>query len=66
MCNTRGSIIVKRPDDSDNMAALAGQDYLVWHRQEHVERFARRLTRDVRALTDYLAGDCTLSLSKTR
>jgi len=45
--------------------ALAGQDYLVWHRAEHVLSFLRRLPgAEVRVLTDYLQGDCTVAAVK--
>lgn len=44
--------------------ALAGKDYLVWHRAEHVQHFARGLGKDVRAISDYLPGDCTIAIIK--
>ena len=45
-------------------AALAGRDYLVWRRIEHVLGFLRRLPGDVHTLDDYLQGDCTIAVVK--
>jgi SAM-dependent methyltransferase len=45
---------------------LAGQDYLVWHESEEVLRFAEGFGGDVRIRSDYLGGDCTICLDKTR
>lgn len=45
--------------------ALAGQDYLVWHRAEHVQGFLRQLpAAEVRVLNDYLQGDSTVAVIK--
>ena len=43
---------------------LAGKEYLAWHRPEVVLGFARQLAGDVRVLTDYLPGDCTVAMLK--
>ena len=45
-------------------AALAGRDYLVWRRLEHVLGFLNRLPGDVTTLYDYLQGDCTVAVVK--
>ena len=45
---------------------LAGADYLRWRRPEDVMKFARSMSRDVAALSDYLPGDCTVSVNKPR
>lgn len=44
--------------------ALAGKDYLVWHRPEHVRQFALGICADVRVISDYLPGDCTIAVVK--
>ena len=44
--------------------ALAGKQYLTWHRAEAVLAFARELARDLRVLSDYLPGDCTVAMLK--
>jgi hypothetical protein len=44
--------------------ALAGQDYLVWHRTEQVLAFIDTLGRETEMLCDYLPGDCTIALVK--
>ena len=43
---------------------LAGRDYLYWRHAEDVKRFARRLSKDVSMLDEYLPGDMTLRLCK--
>jgi SAM-dependent methyltransferase len=43
---------------------LAGASYLRWRRREVVIEFARRLGGEVRWADTYLAGDCTVALSK--
>jgi SAM-dependent methyltransferase len=47
-----------------NSAALAGRDYLVWRRPEHVTGFLNRLPCDIHTLSDYLHGDCTVAVVK--
>jgi SAM-dependent methyltransferase len=44
--------------------ALAGKEYLIWHRPEKVEAFARRVADEVRILDDYIQGDCTIAMEK--
>ena len=44
--------------------ALAGKDYLLWHRPEAVLGFASQLTGNIRVLDDYLPGDCTVAMLK--
>jgi SAM-dependent methyltransferase len=44
--------------------ALAGRDYLVWRRLEHVLGFLNRLPGEVYTLSDYLQGDCTVAVVK--
>jgi hypothetical protein len=44
--------------------ALAGREYLTWHRISDVIALASRMTPHVQAWTDYLQGDCTLLLTK--
>jgi hypothetical protein len=46
-------------------ASLAASEYLTWHRAADVLSFARGLSRDVRVLDDYVAGDCTIAMSKS-
>ena len=43
---------------------LAGKDYLKWRRSEPVLSFARQIADEVRILSDYLPGDCTVALIK--
>ncbi len=43
---------------------LAAKDYLYWRRAPQVESFVRKLTRDVRVLSGYLQGDCTIALRR--
>jgi hypothetical protein len=43
---------------------LAAADYLNWYPTESVLQFADELGGQVTALEDYLAGDCTIHLSK--
>ena len=43
---------------------LAGKDYLVWHREQDVMSFARATGDDVKLLSDYLPGDCTIAMIK--
>lgn len=43
---------------------LAGKEYLVWRRSESVQAFARNLSSDVRMLSNYLRGDCTVAIVK--
>ena len=45
-------------------AELAARDYLVWHRADEVLNFCRSICPQVRALRDYLKGDCTVTLMK--
>ena len=45
--------------------ALAGKEYLVWHRPDKVEAFARRLAAEVRTADDYIYGDCTIAMLKS-
>jgi len=45
-------------------SVLAGRDYLVWHRPEHVMSFLRRLPCTVVTHTDYLEGDQTIAVVK--
>lgn len=44
--------------------ALAGKDYLTWHRPGDVLAFARSLHAEVSVFDDYLDGDCTLLMRK--
>jgi SAM-dependent methyltransferase len=43
---------------------LAGASYLSWHPVEEVMGFAGTLSGDVRAVGDYLPGDCTVVMGK--
>ncbi len=43
---------------------LAGAPYLTWHKPEDVMAFASPLTKQVRILSDYMDGDCTMCLQK--
>jgi hypothetical protein len=44
--------------------SLAAASYLTWHEIVDVSVFAHSLSRDVRILSDYLDGDCTISITK--
>ena len=46
-------------------SALAGRDYFVWRRLEHVLGFLDRLPASIQTLDDYLHGDCTIAIVKT-
>ncbi len=44
---------------------LAGQSFLKWHVPEDVLSFAHTLSKNVRAKSDYLPGDCTICVVKS-
>ena len=43
---------------------LAGVNYLFWHSERQVMRFARTLTPNVEKRDGYIEGDCTIALYK--
>jgi SAM-dependent methyltransferase len=43
---------------------LAGVNYLFWHSERQVMRFARTLTPDVEKVDGYIEGDCTIAMRK--
>ena len=45
---------------------LAGCDYLFWHQPAAIRRLAKERGCKLRLLRDYIEGDCTISLTRSR